>query len=200
MSLIACDSRAIVGTRHNLGGSFGRRADDDVSLHGCGHARDWHRPHGRAQGDRRGGGTSSAFHQTPQHVDDGSRKLLACRGRSPRPRGTDPAVGQTPHDQGDRMGRAALVVESLEHLGLGYWLAGGWGVDALVQRQTGATRTSTSSSRTSSATNPRCVKPSWPSASTTSRWTRAASGCHGDRISRIAPAIASNCSPSTGRT
>ncbi len=29
-----------------------------------------------------------------------------------------------------------LVVESLEHLGLGYWLAGGWGVDALVQRQT----------------------------------------------------------------
>ncbi len=29
-----------------------------------------------------------------------------------------------------------LVVESLESQGLSYWLAGGWGVDALVQRQT----------------------------------------------------------------
>jgi len=29
-----------------------------------------------------------------------------------------------------------LVVESLEDLALPYWLAGGWGVDALVQRQT----------------------------------------------------------------
>jgi len=29
-----------------------------------------------------------------------------------------------------------LVVESFENMGLPYWLAGGWGVDALVQRQT----------------------------------------------------------------
>jgi lincosamide nucleotidyltransferase A/C/D/E len=29
-----------------------------------------------------------------------------------------------------------LVVDSFEDLGLDYWLAGGWGVDALVQRQT----------------------------------------------------------------
>ena len=93
-----------------------------------------------------------------------------------------------------------LVVESLEHLGLGYWLAGGWGVDALVQRQTRRHKDIDIIIEDPSATNPRRGKRFWPSVSTTSRWTKAACGCRGrsnfeDRRS----GIASSCSPSTGR-
>jgi len=65
-----------------------------------------------------------------------SRRPIRFVGRPAPVRHDDGVIDREPTDAGMRLGEVLAVLVDLRQAGCHFWIAGGWGVDALVGRQT----------------------------------------------------------------